>query len=57
MVGMLFYLLAIPVPKMVLDAGQYFANMTLPLALLCTGGSLDIGSSNMKSIQLGSRPH
>ena len=44
MVGMLFYLLAIPVPKMVLDAGQYFANMTLPLALLCTGGSLDIGS-------------
>lgn len=44
MVGMLFYFLAIPLPKMVLDAGQYFANMTLPLALLCTGGSLDIGS-------------
>ncbi|MGI2101155.1 AEC family transporter [Shewanella oncorhynchi] len=44
MAGILFYLLAIPVPKMVLDAGQYFANMTLPLALLCTGGSLDVGS-------------
>jgi hypothetical protein len=29
---------------MVTDAGQYFANMTLPLALLCTGGSLDIRS-------------
>ncbi len=43
-IGMLFYFLAIPVPKMVLDAGQYFANMTLPLAILCTGGSLDIGS-------------
>ncbi len=42
--GMAFYLLSIPVPKVVLDAGQYFANMTLPLALLCTGGSLDIGS-------------
>ncbi|SDG82270.1 hypothetical protein SAMN04488136_10398 [Vibrio xiamenensis] len=43
-IGMVFYFLAIPVPKVVLDAGQYFANMTLPLALLCTGGSLDIGS-------------
>ncbi len=44
LIGMLFYFLSIPVPKVVLDAGQYFANMTLPLALLCTGGSLDIGS-------------
>lgn len=42
--GVVFYALSIPVPKMVSDAGQYFANMTLPLALLCTGGSLDIGS-------------
>ncbi|NOH96017.1 AEC family transporter [Vibrio sp. 99-70-13A1] len=42
--GVLFYSLSIPVPKMVADAGQYFANMTLPLALLCTGGSLDIRS-------------
>ncbi|MGO2162528.1 MAG: AEC family transporter [Vibrio toranzoniae] len=42
--GVFFYLLSIPVPKMVTDAGQYFANMTLPLALLCTGGSLDIRS-------------
>ncbi|MBW3695129.1 AEC family transporter [Vibrio sp. T187] len=39
-----FYALSIPIPKMVTDAGQYFANMTLPLALLCTGGSLDISS-------------
>jgi predicted permease len=42
--GVVFYALSIPVPQMVSDAGQYFANMTLPLALLCTGGSLDIGS-------------
>ncbi|QYJ80236.1 AEC family transporter [Shewanella acanthi] len=42
--GIVISLLAIPIPKMVTDAGQYFANMTLPLALLCTGGSLDIGS-------------
>ena len=44
LLGVVFYALAIPVPKMVSDAGQYFANMTLPLALLCTGGSLDISS-------------
>ncbi|TVO34098.1 AEC family transporter [Vibrio algivorus] len=34
--------LEIPMPDMVLHTGQYFANMTLPLALLCTGGSLNI---------------
>lgn len=31
-------------PKIVTDAGHYFANMTLPLALLCTGGSLNLNS-------------
>ena len=30
--GVVFYALSIPVPKMVSDAGQYFANMTLPLS-------------------------
>ncbi|WP_413282808.1 AEC family transporter [Vibrio sp. MA40-2] len=44
MLGMIFYALTIPVPEMVTDAGEYFARMTLPLALLCTGGSLDIKS-------------
>ncbi|PJC86908.1 transporter [Vibrio sp. HA2012] len=42
--GFLFTALSIPVPKMVQDAGQYFANMTLPLALLCTGGTLNMRS-------------
>ncbi len=46
MLGLAFYFLAVPVPNMVMDAGQYFARMTLPLALLCTGGSL-----NMKSLK------
>lgn len=46
MLGLAFYFLAIPVPNIVMDAGQYFARMTLPLALLCTGGSL-----NMKSLK------
>ncbi len=28
-------------PSLVIKSGQYFANLTLPLALLCTGASLD----------------
>lgn len=31
----------IPVPAFTATAGQYFASMALPLALLCTGGSLN----------------
>jgi malonate transporter and related proteins len=34
------------VPEIILDTGEYFAQMTLPLALLCTGGSL-----NFKALQ------
>ena len=44
LLGLLCYFAALPVPDMVLNAGQYFANMTLPLALLCSGGSLNIQS-------------
>ena len=33
--------LALDVPGWVLQSGQYFANLTLPLALLCTGAALD----------------
>lgn len=44
MLGLIVYFLSIPIPNMVLNAGQYFASMTLPLALLCTGGSLNIKS-------------
>ena len=32
---------AIPMPELVIKSGQYFANLTLPLALLCTGASLN----------------
>ena len=42
MLGIVFFLFAIPVPNVVLNAGQYFSNMTLPLALLCAGGSLNL---------------
>ncbi|PNH91055.1 transporter [Vibrio diazotrophicus] len=40
--GLFCYGFSIPIPKMVTDAGRYLGNMTLPLALLCTGGSLDL---------------
>lgn len=42
MLGLVFFVLAIPVPDIVINTGQYFSDMTLPLALLCTGGSLNI---------------
>ena len=34
--------LAIPVPHMMLNFGGHFVGMTLPLALLCTGATLDL---------------
>ncbi len=34
----------VKLPGIVLQAGEYFANMTLPLALLCTGAALDFRS-------------
>jgi len=42
MLGLFFFVLAIPVPEVLINTGQYFSNMTLPVALLCTGGSLNI---------------
>ncbi|MBD1577658.1 MULTISPECIES: AEC family transporter [Vibrio] len=42
LLALIVYTLSIPVPEIITHAGQYFANMTLPLALLCTGGSLNI---------------
>ncbi|TVO51862.1 AEC family transporter [Denitromonas halophila] len=33
----------IELPALVLQSGQYFANLSLPLALLCTGAALDFG--------------
>jgi len=42
MSGIIFFIFAIPVPELVIHTGEYFSNMTLPLALLCTGGSLNV---------------
>lgn len=32
----------LPVPGVLLDTGEYFARLTLPLALLCIGGTLSV---------------
>lgn len=40
LVATVIVLLGIPVPEWVLDTGDYFARMTLPLALICVGASL-----------------
>lgn len=37
-----FSLLEVKIPEVLLQSGSYFADMTLPLALLCTGASLDL---------------
>lgn len=34
----------LPLPGILLQSGEYFARMTLPLALLCTGAALDFRS-------------
>lgn len=36
--------LQLPVPQIMLTTGNYFAAMTLPLALLCAGGSLSLAA-------------
>ncbi len=40
--GVIFSQLSLTLPSIAQDAGKYFANMTLPLALICAGGSLDL---------------
>ena len=49
LLGLVVYLLSIPVPDIAVGAGNYLAKMTLPLALLCTGGSLNLGSLKKES--------
>jgi predicted permease len=42
LLGLVVYALRIPIPTIAVDAGNYLAKMTLPLALICTGGSLNL---------------
>ncbi|MGK0269968.1 MAG: malonate transporter [Cocleimonas sp.] len=39
--GLIVSALHIPMPEFAAKTGQYFANLALPLALLCTGGALN----------------
>lgn len=41
--GLLVNAIALPLPKVIFDSSQYLSQMVLPLALICIGGSLDIG--------------
>lgn len=43
-IGVAWSLMGIPMPRVLQDTGQYVATITLPLALLCVGGSLHWGS-------------
>lgn len=48
--GLLVSALHIPTPAFAVKTGEYFSNLALPLALLCTGGSLNFQ-------ELKSNPH
>lgn len=50
MLGVLLLTLKIKVPTVLIDTGQYFANMTLPLALLCTGATLNLRELRSKGL-------
>ena len=44
--GFMMKFSGLPLPKLIEDTGNYFARMTLPLALLCIGASM-----NMKALK------
>jgi len=44
LVGLPVAPLGIELPQVAVQSAQYFANLTLPLALLCTGASLDFAA-------------
>lgn len=44
LLAVVFALSGLSLPTWVLTTGDYFASLTLPLALICTGGTLSIGA-------------
>lgn len=42
MVALILNLLELSPPDVIMKSGEYFSNMTLPLALLCVGGSINL---------------
>ena len=47
--GMIVNVLHIPIPKVAMQTGSYLSQMTLPLALLCIGGSLSFSEMRTSS--------
>lgn len=50
MLALVLNLLQLTPPAVIMKSGEYFSNMTLPLALLCVGGSI-----NLKTLKDSSR--
>ncbi|MES1923837.1 AEC family transporter [Salinisphaera sp. T31B1] len=44
LVAIVWAVLALPVPVWIMTSADYFADMTLPLALICIGGSLSVAA-------------
>ncbi len=42
--GLVVSVSRLPLPKLLLDTGDYFADLTIPLALLCIGGMMDLSA-------------
>lgn len=42
--GLVVSLMGLPLPQLLLDTGDYFADLTIPLALLCIGGMMDLSA-------------
>jgi predicted permease len=47
--GLAVNLVNLPLPKLVLDTGGYFSRLTLPLALLCIGGAMNLSALRLSS--------
>jgi malonate transporter len=53
--GLVVSLSGLPLPGLLLDTGDYFADLTIPLALLCIGGMMDLSALRLSgSPALGS---
>lgn len=47
--GLVVNLSNLPLPDLVLDIGSYFSRLTLPLALLCIGGAMNLSALKLSS--------
>lgn len=50
LLGLICFLLNVSMPQLIVNTGQYFSDMTLPVALLCTGASLSVDALKNNSV-------